>query len=303
MMADPLLKQYSVLMLDEAHERSIATDIGMGLMKKILRKRTDLKLIISSATLDAEALRDFFDMSHSKNIDEETTATILTVEGRTFPVDIHYLKDPVPNYVIATVDTVVKIHKSEPLGDVLVFLTGVEEVDHACRLLDEYSDSLETETQTKLIVVPLYGALPPGDQLKAFEMPPARTRKVVIATNIAETSITINGIVYVIDAGFVKVRAFNPESGVDSLIIVPTSKASAEQRAGRAGRVRSGKAYRMYTEEAFSQLDEANVPEMQRTSLAPVLLQLKALGIENVLRFNYPAPPPATHVVHGKKIQ
>lgn len=219
----------------------------MGLLKKILKKREDLRVIVSSATLDAEYLRDFFNLRDDGN----PSSTILTVEGRTFPVDIFYLKEPVPNYLTASVDTVVKIHRTELLGDVLVFLTGMEEVDHVCGLLSEHAAQLERETGNRLLVQSLYGALPAGDQLKAFELPPPKTRKVVVATNIAETSVTINGIVYIVDCGFVKIRAFNPQSGVDSLIIVPVSKASAEQRAGRAGRVRSGKAYRLYTEEGY----------------------------------------------------
>ncbi|XP_055331601.1 probable ATP-dependent RNA helicase DHX35 [Paramacrobiotus metropolitanus] len=298
MMADPLLQQYSVLMLDEVHERSIQTDIALGLLKKILKKRENLRLIISSATLDAEYLRDFFNMKDSIN----PTSTILTIEGRTFPVDVFYLQDPTPNYLNASVETVVKIHRSEPMGDVLVFLTGMEEVDQCCRLLDEHADALERETATKLSIRPLYGALPPGDQLKAFELPLAKTRKVVVATNIAETSVTISGIVYIVDCGFVKIRAFNPRSGIDSLTIVPTSKASAEQRAGRAGRVRSGKAYRLYSEDAYRTLENASVPELQRTSMAPVILQLKALGVDNILRFNYPSQPPSENMIQGLEL-
>ncbi|OQV14842.1 putative ATP-dependent RNA helicase DHX35 [Hypsibius exemplaris] len=298
MMADPLLKQYSVLMLDEAHERSIHTDIAMGLLRKILKKRDDLKVIVSSATLDAEALRDFF----QSGPEGSPSATILTVEGRTFPVDVFYLNDPVANYMSATIDTILKIHRTQPLGDVLAFLTGQEEVDHVCQLLSEHSDGLERETGHRLTVVPLYGSLPPGDQLKAFELPPPKTRKIIVATNIAETSVTINGIVYVVDCGFVKIRAFNPLSGMDSLIIVATSRASAEQRAGRGGRNRPGKAYRLYTEDAFKSLEAATVPELQRTSLAPVILQLKALGVDNVLRFSYPAAPSAENMIQGMEL-
>ena len=176
-----------------AHERSIHTDISLGLLKKILKKRDDLKVIVSSATMDAEALRDFFEMGTPDN----PSATILSVEGRTFPVETFYLREPVANYLHATVDTVLKIHRTQPLGDVLAFLTGQEEVDHVCQLLGEHSDALERETGNRLNAVPLYGSLPPGDQLKAFELPAPKTRKIVVATNIAETSVTINGIVYV----------------------------------------------------------------------------------------------------------
>ena len=237
MMHDPLLTAYSVVMLDEAHERTLYTDIVIGLLKKVTKKRPDLRVIVTSATLDAELFRDFFN-----NNDDNTgkdTATVLSVEGRMFPVDVYYALDPVPNYLTASVETVVKLHHRENEGDVLVFVTGQEEVEQVVsRLIDE-ARRLPRDA-IKMRVLPIYGSLPTSEQLKVFDRTPRGVRKVIVATNIAEASVTINGIVYVVDCGFVKLRAYNPSCGLESLVILPTSRASAEQRAGRAGRVRSG---------------------------------------------------------------
>ncbi|KAK3085550.1 hypothetical protein FSP39_005176 [Pinctada imbricata] len=303
-MKDPLLKKYSVIMLDEAHERTLNTDIIMGLMRKIQKKREDLRIIVTSATMDAEEMRDFFNTNETKDTSKDT-ASILTVEGRNFPVDVHYTLDPVPDYLKCTVETIVKIHEDEKEGDVLAFLTGQEEVENVVRMLIDEAKVLnkkKDENRLKMQILPMYGSLPASEQMKVFERTPRFTRKVVIATNIAEASITINGIVYIVDCGFVKLRAYNPKTGINSLMVIPVSQASSDQRAGRAGRVRAGKAYRLYTEEGFDQLPAATVPEMQRTDLAPVVLQLKALGISNILRFNFIAPPPAENMVRGLEL-
>ncbi|CAH1269625.1 DHX35 [Branchiostoma lanceolatum] len=303
MMADPLLRKYSILMLDEAHERTLHTDIIIGLLKKIQKKREDLRIIVSSATLDAEAFRDFFNKNVS-DLESFDTAHILSIEGRAFPVSIYYRESPVPDYAKATVDTIVKIHEGEKAGDILAFLTGQEEVDSVVSDLIEYNRSSrrQGDKRMKMRVLPMYAALPPGEQLKVFERVSQTTRKVVVATNIAEASITINGIVYVVDSGFVKLRAYNPQSGVESLVITPVSQASADQRAGRAGRVRSGKVFRLYTEEDFHKLQTNTVPEMQRSNFAFVILQLKALGISNILRFNFLSSPPAQIVIRGLEV-
>lgn len=288
MLADPLLTQYSVIMIDEAHERNILTDTAIGLLKKIMKKRPSLKVIISSATIDADFFKDFFDFKTSKNPKE--TAVVLSVEGRAHPVEIFYLKEPCPDYVRETVNTVLKIHKQEPPGDILAFLTGQEEVLQAIDLLREYNHE-------DLQVLPMYGTLSNHDQLKVFFTAPKGTRKAIIATNIAETSITIPGIVYVIDCGFVKLKWFNVESSTDSLVILPISKAAAEQRAGRAGRMRRGKVYRLYSEEEYTKLPDQTPPEMRRTDLSSTVLHLKSLGIDNILRFNFPSPPPAKNLL------
>ncbi|XP_037929439.1 probable ATP-dependent RNA helicase DHX35 [Teleopsis dalmanni] len=292
LLADPLLMQYSVIIVDEAHERNLLTDTVLGLLKKIARKRESLKIIISSATIDAEFFREFFDIKRKKS--SKPSSIVLTVEGRMHPVKIHYINKPCPDYVRDTVETVWKIHKKEAAGDILAFLTGQEEVLEALDLLNEYKNSDNSED---IQILPMYGGLPSRDQLKVFFTLAKGVRKVVLATNIAETSITIPGIVYVIDCGFVKVKWYNPESSSDSLVVVPVSKATAVQRAGRAGRVRAGKVYRLITEADFEKLPERLPSEMCRSELSASLLHLKALGISNVLRFDFPSAPPAKNLL------
>ncbi|KAK0162211.1 hypothetical protein PV327_008565 [Microctonus hyperodae] len=300
MMGDPLLTKYSIIILDEVHERTLLTDIIMGLLKKIQRKRKKLKIIISSATVDAEELRDFFNTNTSKDSTKDT-ATILSVEGRSYPVDIFYVKEPVPDYVKAVVDTALKIHEAEEPGDVLAFLTGMDEVDRAVSLLSDHANLIKDGRQ-KLMPLAMYGSLPNSEQLKVFWRAPKDTRKIIVATNIAETSITIPNVVYVIDCGFAKIPWYEVETQTNSLIIAPVSKASANQRAGRAGRVQSGKVYRLYTEQSYNELIDATPPQMQRSDLAPAILQLKALGIDNVLRFNFPSVPPSKNLVAGLEL-
>nr|CAI5831774.1 unnamed protein product [Callosobruchus analis] len=301
-MSDPLLKSYSAIMLDEVHERTVYTDLLMGLMKRILKKRRELRLIVASATLDAEMLQKFFNSNRTGD-KKKDTAVIMSVEGRQYPVDIYYVVEPVPCYVQASVDTVLNINSSKEPGDILVFLTGQEEVDRAVRLLNEHSVLIEeSRKKEKLYVLPMYGALPYHEQLKVFRPAPSGHRKVVVATNIAETSVTIPGIVHVVDCGFVKLKWFNNDTHTDSLIVVPVSKSSADQRAGRAGRERPGKVYRLYTEEDASKLPEETPPEIVRSDLTYPILQIKALGISNILKFDFPSPPPLKNLKSALEI-
>ncbi|KAL7642303.1 UNVERIFIED_CONTAM: hypothetical protein RMT77_006864 [Armadillidium vulgare] len=294
MMADPLLRMYSVIILDEVHERTLYTDIVLGLLKKILKRRKRLRLVVCSATYDANKFYNFFNFNKTDDKNNDTVA-LLSVEGRNFPVDIFYISDPVPNYVKGSVETAVKLHKKEPLGDILIFLTGVEEIDDCVQMLRDQLKNLKKGVPC--LVLPMHGSLPNQDQLKVFQSAPLGTRKIVVATNIAETSVTIPNIVYVIDCGFVKLRIYNPKSYSDSLIITATSKASAIQRAGRAGRTQPGKVYRLYPEEEYSKFDDTTQPEMVRTNLNSAVLSLMALGIDNMLRFDFPSPPPSSHLV------
>lgn len=298
-LADPLLSRYSVIMVDEAHERSISTDILLGLLKKIRKKRPELRIIVSSATIQAEEFFDFFTRGSGQETQTEQdgrrsndVVTIVSLEGRTYPIDILYLESPTEDYVEKAVSTVFDIHTQEGEGDILVFLTGREEIDNAIQAVADRALQLDSR-HGPLQPLPLYAGLSTEQQMYVFDKPPEGTRKVVFSTNIAEASVTIDGIVHVIDCGFVKLRAYNPKTGIETLTTTPISKASASQRAGRAGRTKAGKCYRLYTEDAYETLPETNPPEIQRSNLASTVLQLKALGIDNVVRFDFLSAPPA----------
>ncbi|XP_047325773.1 probable pre-mRNA-splicing factor ATP-dependent RNA helicase DEAH5 [Impatiens glandulifera] len=279
-LVDEELSQYSVVMLDEAHERTIHTDVLFGLLKQLVKRRPDLRLIVTSATLDAEKFSGYF-----------FNCNIFTIPGRTFPVEILYTKQPESDYLDASLITVLQIHLTEPEGDVLLFLTGQEEIDHACQCLYERMKGLGKNVP-ELIILPVYSALPSEMQSRIFEPAPPGKRKVVVATNIAEASLTIDGIYYVIDPGFAKQNVYNPKQGLDSLIITPISQASAKQRAGRAGRTGPGKCYRLYTESAFhNEMSSTSIPEIQRINLGTVTLNMKAMGINDLLSFDFMDPP------------
>ncbi|KAL3819076.1 hypothetical protein ACJIZ3_004981 [Penstemon smallii] len=283
-LGEPDLASYSVLMVDEAHERTLSTDILFGLVKDIARFRPDLKLLISSATLDAEKFSDYFD-----------SAPIFKIPGRRFPVEIHYTKAPEADYLDAAIVTALQIHVTHPPGDgdILIFLTGQEEIEIAEETLKHKTRGLGSKI-AELIICPIYANLPTELQGKIFEPTPEGARKVVLATNIAETSLTIDGIKYVIDPGFVKMKSYNPRTGMESLLVTPISKASANQRAGRSGRTGPGKCFRLYTAyNYYNDLDDNTVPEIQRTNMANVVLSLKSLGINDLLNFDFMDPPPS----------
>lgn len=278
---DPDMKRYSVIMLDEAHERTISTDVLFALLKKTMKRRPDFKVIVTSATLDADKFSVYFN-----------SCPIFKIPGRTFDVETVYVKEPEEDYLEAALLTVMTIHLSEPPGDILLFLTGQEEIDTSCEILYERMKALGPSVP-ELIILPVYSALPSEMQSRIFDPAPPGSRKVVIATNIAETSLTIDHIYYVIDPGFSKQNAYDPKLGMDSLIVTPISQAQANQRKGRAGRTGPGKCFRLYTEAAFhSEMLPTPIPEIQRQNLAHTILMLKAMGINDLLHFDFMDPPP-----------
>lgn len=285
-LGEPDLASYSVMIIDEAHERTLHTDVLFGLVKDIARFRPDLKLLISSATLDAGKFSEFFD-----------DAPIFRIPGRRFPVEIYYTKAPEADYLQAAVVSVLQIHLTQPSGDILVFLSGQEEIETAQEILQDKVRRLGSKIK-ELIILPIYANLPSEMQAKIFEPTPPGGRKVILGTNIAETSLTINGIVYVIDPGYCKQKSYNPRTSMEALTVVPISKASADQRAGRAGRVSAGKCFRLYTAWSYqNELEASPVPEIQRTNLGNVVLMLKSLGINDLLNFDFMDPPPAETLI------
>lgn len=295
-LVDPLLSKYSVIIVDEAHQRSLHSDILLGLLKKIKRKRPELRLIITSATLDAKLLKDFFESNpFSESQPEKDDTYILSIQGKQFPVDTYYLQEPCKNYLQTCKETILRIHQTEEPGDILVFLPGSEEIDSVIHLLeDEYTGN----NSNTMYCLPLYSTLPLHQQMQVFEPTPPNLRKVILATNIAETSLTIEGIKYVVDSGFMKLNYFDVKTGIDALLTVPITQSTAIQRTGRAGRTWSGKSYRLMTEGMFESLPCYPLVEMQRMDISWVVLQLQALGIKDILHFDFLSSPSTSQMIY-----
>ncbi|KAL7269307.1 Salivary acidic proline-rich phosphoprotein 1/2 [Rhizina undulata] len=362
MLHDPLLKKYSAVVVDEAHERTVGTDLVMGFLKNLVygprrggpgEEEKVLKVIVMSATMEVERMAEFFDQdptptaptpngrpnaihdepqtngihsetasllsgesaefngfsdsesetgSPKENEDEEaeayTNVSTFQVPGRQFPVELYHSPDPVADYVDAALRTVFQIHYSEPMpGDILVFLTGQDEIEALQKLIEDYAQGMDSAVP-KILVLPIYAALPQAQQQKVFQPAPHRnTRKIILATNIAETSVTVTGVRHVIDCGKVKTKQYRPRIGLESLLVTAVSKSSAMQRTGRAGREALGKCWRLYTEDQFHALADTTLPEILRCDAASAILMLKARGQEDVLNFPYLDPPPRESLV------
>jgi len=282
------LDQYSVVIMDEAHERSLHTDVLFGILRKIVARRRDMKLIVTSATMDSDKFSNFFG-----------NVPIFKIPGRTFPVETMYSKTTCDDYVDAAVKQALAIHLSHPPGDILIFMTGQEDIEATCQVIADRLEQLGTEVPP-ISLLPIYSQLPSDLQAKIFEKAPDGVRKCIVATNIAETSLTVDGILYVVDSGFCKLKVYNPRIGMDALQVTPISQAAANQRSGRAGRTGPGHCYRLYTEHAYRfEMLENTIPEIQRTNLANVVLLLKSLNISNLLLFDFMDPPPQDTILNS----
>ena len=279
---DRNLSRYSFILLDEAHERTVQTDILFGIVKQAQQNRNKegstnkLKLIVMSATMDPDKYKAYLN-----------NAPAHYIEGRKYVIETNYIKTPSDEYLDLVASAVLKINQSEPVGDdILVFLTGQEEIKQLAKFLRE-TNKVFLGKAPPLKVFPLYASLQANQQRKAFQTVPKKCRKVVLATNIAETSVTIHGIKFVVDSGKVKRKSFDPTRGIDKLKVEWISKAEAIQRKGRAGRQKDGVVYRMYTEEMFQKFNNETTPEIKRCSASNTILQLIAMGINSVAEFDF----------------
>ncbi|WP_183099527.1 ATP-dependent RNA helicase HrpA [Nocardioides pelophilus] len=299
---DRSLQRYDTIIIDEAHERSLNIDFLLGYLKQLLPKRPDLKLIITSATIDPERFAEHFSDRNGK------PAPIVEVSGRTYPVEVRYrplmelpeeddeaeviARDPTE----AVVDAVKELSGEGP-GDVLVFLPGEREIRDTAEALQSLADG-----PRGIDVLPLYSRLSSAEQHRVFAPARSSRRRVVLATNVAETSLTVPGIRYVVDTGVARISRYSSRTKVQRLPIEAISQASANQRSGRCGRVAAGIAIRLYSEEDFEGRPEFTDPEILRTNLASVILQMTALGLGDIARFPFLEPPDRRNVQAGQQL-
>ena len=267
---DPDLRKYSIIVIDEAHERSQNIDFILGLLKDLLKRRDDLKVVIASATIDEQKFSNFFD-----------GAPIINVSGRIFPVEVVWSNENANEQTIVemTVQGIVNLHRYEPKGDILAFMTGESDIRQVI-------ESLERMNFGDLVAIPAHASLPWEEQQKIYAEYPGK-RKVVVATNIAETGITIEGLVYVVNGGLIKQKNFHSNTGIESLDVVEHSQAGCKQREGRAGRTQPGKCLHLFTKDNFRSRSKFTEPEIKRISLAGVVLAMKDIGIDDIESFEF----------------
>ncbi|WDN88337.1 ATP-dependent helicase HrpA [Desulfosarcina sp. BuS5] len=281
---DPFLNKYDTLIIDEAHERSLNIDFVLGFLKTLLKKRKDLKLIITSATIDTEKFSKAFD-----------NAPVIEVSGRMYPVEVRYFSDKHDQvdditHVEMAALAVDELQRKCPFGDLLVFMPTEHDIHEARRII-------EGRKYKGVVVLPLYARLPAAEQKKIFRR--GAGRKIIIATNIAETSITIPGVKYVIDTGLARISHYMPGSRITSLPVVPVSQSSAEQRKGRCGRVENGICIRLFSEQDFNSRPIYTPPEILRTNLAEVILRMMALNLGDIEKFPFIDRPASKSIKDG----
>lgn len=323
MLRDSAMSQYSCVVVDEVHERSVNVDLILGFLKGLVKginkkRKTPLKVVVMSATADVAGIARFFDepmpsekapgtdgdeeddLNEAKiNVDapkrpvaSPKPVSTCHVEGRQYPVKLSYLDRPTDDVLQTAFERIFQIHCKEPMpGDILVFLTGQETIQSLQKLIEEYAVNL-TADYPKLLVLPLFAALPQHAQQRIFQSAPPNTRKVILSTNIAETSVTVPGVRFVVDTGKAKIKQFRNRLALDSLLIKPISRSSADQRKGRAGREAPGQCYRLYTQEGYNSLEKNATPEILRCDLSAAVLTMKARGVPDPLSFPFLTPPP-----------